>query len=450
MNKIWLIIKREYLSRVRKKSFIVMTFLGPLLFAGLMFGAIALTLNDATEYDVLIADPNGLITEYSENGHHLVPRFPERFNKNSDHLRYAFTKEVQSIEEFKKGLYNVMIELDDQSINNGQCNFIFKKFPADDIRSEIRSDLQESLERFRVTDNLKLDYETYKRARINVSFVEKNVDKMGEKDMTQAKAVIGFGFAILIYMFIFLYGVQVMRGVIEEKTNRIVEVIVSSVKPFQLMMGKVIGIGMVGLTQFLMWIALSAAVAVVGMLFFQSKVAGGAAVIENAQVISVGVGQAESMKDLMNNEAINWFFEINWPLMIFLFVFYFIGGYMLYGSMFAAIGAAVDSDADTQQFMMPITLPLIFGYIVSAMMITNPESAAGNFFAVFPLTSPITMMVKASIGTQIGLTLLSMLMLVLAFVFFIWVAGRIYRIGILMYGKKATYPELWKWMWYKG
>jgi len=449
MSKIGLIIKREYLTRVKKRSFIVMTFLGPLLFAGLMFGAIFVTMNDSSEYDVLVVDEYGVITQYTDSTHkQLVPRFVEKF-KDSDRVRYAFTKEAQSPEAFKEGLYNIMIQVEDQTLNDGKCVFYFKKYPGEVIQSQIKNDLQESLERFRVIDSLKLDYEKYKRAKINVSFAEKNINKLNEEDRTQEKAVIGFAFAILIYMFIFLYGVQVMRGVIEEKTNRIVEVIISSVKQFELMMGKVIGIGLVGLTQFLMWVMLSSVVSIAAMTFFQSNMAGGAAVVENAQVIQTGADQAAMMEELMNNEAINWFFEINWPMMIGLFIFYFIGGYLLYGSLFAAIGAAVDSETDTQQFMMPVSLPLVFGYVVSAMMISNPESSAGTFFSIFPFTSPITMMVKSIIGAQPWLIVVSMLVLVLTFVSFIWLAGRIYRVGILMYGKKATYKELWKWMRYK-
>jgi ABC-2 type transport system permease protein len=217
------------------------------------------------------------------------------------------------------------------------------------------------------------------------------------------------------------------------------------------MMGKVIGIGLVGLTQFLIWVVLSGVVAMIGTAFFAGEIASGAAVVENSQLIQTGaMNQADLMKQLMENEAISWFFRINWPLMIGLFIFYFIGGYMIYGSLFAAIGAAVDAETDTQQFMLPITLPLVFAYIVSATMMGNPSSTVGSFFSVFPLTSPVTMMVKAIIGTSPWMIVLSMVTLAVTFVFFVWLAGRIYRVGILMYGKKPTYRELWKWMWYKA
>jgi len=205
----------------------------------------------------------------------------------------------------------------------------------------------------------------------------------------------------------------------------------------------------VGLTQFLMWVLLSFVVSSVGMSFFASNIASGASVVENAQVMQTGMDQAVMMNELMNNQAINWFFQINWSLMIGLFLFYFIGGYFLYASLFAAIGAAVDSETDTQQFMVPVSLPLVFGYIVSAMLIDNPESAAGNFFALFPLTSPVVMMVKATMSsTSISMILTSMLILIVTFIAFIALAGRIYRVGILMYGKKASYKELWKWIRY--
>jgi ABC-2 type transport system permease protein len=449
MSKVGLIIKREYLSRVRKKSFLVMTFLGPLLFAGLLIGAIMLTMQDNTVYEVLIVDSNGVITTNDSTSNEIRPRFIDQF-KDAGNIIYNFSHKGINPEDFKSSHYHVMIELDDLSINDGKCNFYFKKFPGEMIQRKIADDIEVSLERHRVIDELKLSYSAYKSAKVNVTFADVNVEKIGQEDRTQEKAVIGFAFAILIYMFIFMYGVQVMRGVIEEKTSRIVEVIVSSVKPFQLMMGKVVGIGLVGLTQFVMWVILSGIVAAVGISFFSGNIAGSAMVVENSQVIQTGTDQAQMMQQLMENEAIKWFFQINWPLMIFLFLFYFLGGYLLYASLFAAIGSAVDSETDTQQFMMPVSLPLVFGYVVASAMMSNPESSAGTFFAIFPLTSPVVMMVKATMdSTSWTLILVSMLTLVGTFLLFISLAGRIYRVGILMYGKKASYKELWKWIWYR-
>ena len=452
MSKIGLIIRREYSTRVRKKSFIVMTLLGPLLFAGLMFGTVWATLADQKTYKVLVSDPYGVITRtISETDKHLVPRFPDRF-KNSENVIYAFTDKSIEPEKMQDGLYNVMVEVDDATINDGKCQLFFSDYPSSQVKDKMEADLQESLERFRVIDSLQLDYEKYKRAKIKVSFAEVNLKNLGQKDYTQQKAMVGFGFAILIYFFIFLYGVQVMRGVIEEKSSRIVEVMVSSVKPFELMMGKVVGIGLVGLTQFLIWVLLSTLTGSLAMSYFESQLAGGSAAIENGVVVMNGMSQAELAQNLMNNEAVNWLFQINWPLMISMFIFFFIGGYLLYASLFAAIGAAVDSDTDTQQFMLPVTLPLVFSYIVSFMLIENPASSIGNFFSIFPLTSPITIMVKIAIGDggNTGVHWLhllgSMCALVVAFLFFIWLGGKIYRVGILSYGKRVGYRDIWRWI----
>lgn len=448
MNKIWLIIKREYLIKVKKKSFIIMTFLGPLLFAGLLFGAIFITLNDQTTYEVLVVDFNGVISRKNDDGTKLVSRFPERFQSDPNSIMFGFSNLDISDEDFREGPYNVMIKVDDSALNTGRCDLYFKRLPGEIAMNKIGAELEEALERYRVTDSLQLDYDRYKRIKADVVFNKHDIDKLTEVDRTQEKGAIGFAFAVMIYLFIFLYGVQVMRGVMEEKQNRIVEVIISSVKPFQLMMGKVIGIGLVGLTQFVMWIVLSGVVSMIGMAVFAANVDGEAVVNGIAQA-NAAAGQLNA-QELMNNEAINWFFTINWPLMIGLFLFYFIGGYLLYGSLFAAIGASVDSETDTQQFMMPVTIPLIFAYIVSAMLLSNPESEIGTFFSIFPLTSPIVMLVKASIGTSPLVLIASIVMLILAFLFFIWLAGRIYRVGILMYGKKPTFKELWKWIRYSS
>jgi len=443
MSKIGLIIKREYTTRIRKKSFIIMTILGPLLFAGLLFASVWLSMNDQKTYTVLISDPYGLVTEYrGEQDSTLVPRFPDQF-KDDGKVIYGFTEKRQDKEDLKEGFYNIMITLDDVTINDGKCQLYFKNFPSENVQEKLKNDLQEALERFRVVDSLKLDYEKYKRAKLEVNLIKTDVFNSDEKAYTQERAVIGFVFAILIYMFIFMYGVQVMRGVLEEKTNRIVEVMISSVKPFQLMMGKVVGIGLVGLTQFLIWVILSAILASFGLNYVESHLVNGASIIENGTAAGSGMYQGA----MVNLEAIIWIKQINWPLMVGMFIFFFIGGYLLYASLFAAIGAAVDSDSDTQQFMLPVTLPLVFSYIVSIMLIDNPESPMGNFFSIFPLTSPITIMVKTAIG-NIGVWHLisAMASLIVAFLFFIWLGAKIYRVGILSYGKKVSYKDLWKWI----
>ncbi|MBL7942676.1 MAG: ABC transporter permease [Flavobacteriales bacterium] len=454
MNKIWLIIKREYLVRVKKRSFIVMTFLGPIIFGLLIFGAVAVVMSDSAQYHVLVVDETGMITTDTLNKGHLEARFwRNTFRDSADaQVLFDFTDTRLDDASFETSPYNLQMIVDESLFNSGRCQLIYKRNPSEMVSEKLERELELALEQARVEDSLKIAFSEYQRAKVNVEFAMANVKESDKQSLTAEKAGIGFMFAVLIYLFIFLYGVQVMRGVIEEKTNRIVEVIVSSVKPFQLMMGKVIGIGLVGLTQFLMWVVFSSIIStLVFSLYFGSKTNGQAYLIDNAQQMATGYNPALAQMQMMEeNTFLAALMDTNWPMMIGIFIFFFIGGYLLYGSLFAAIGAAVDSETDTQQFMMPVTLPLIFSYVVAAMLITNPDSGMANFFSVFPLTSPIVMMVKTSIGVSPWIMLLSVVVLIATFVFMIWVAGRIYRVGILMYGKKTTYRELWKWIRYSG
>ena len=261
-------------------------------------------------------------------------------------------------------------------------------------------------------------------------------------------------FGAAIYFFIFMYGVQVMRGVIEEKTNRIVEVIITSVKPFQLMLGKIIGVGMVGLTQFLLWIILTMGIFSLVQSTIFKEYYSAKAVTEQVQATPDVMQelQKESPKkkfDILSPDGI--IGRTNWPLMIGLFLFYFFGGYFLYSALFAAIGAAVDSETDTQQFMLPVTLPLTLGYVFSLIIVENPEGQVAFWSSIIPFTSPITMLVRVAIGVgEGGVPLwevgLSMVLLVLGFLGTTWFAGKIYRIGILMYGKKPSFQDLFKWL----
>jgi ABC-2 type transport system permease protein len=249
-------------------------------------------------------------------------------------------------------------------------------------------------------------------------------------------------------MFILLYAVQVMRGVMEEKTTRIVEVLVSSVKPFQLMMGKIVGIAMVGLTQFLLWVILTTVLiaAFQSMIFTDPLapeiIAQQQMTVEMQQeLISPQQSGAAEMLDLLD--------RINFPLMIGMFIFYFLGGFLLYSALFAAVGAAVDSESETQQFIMPLTIPLVFGFIIGEFAIMNPDGASVIWFSIIPFTSPVVMMIRLANGftpDNIWQLYLSITLLIAGFVFTTWIASKIYRIGILMYGNRISYKELWKWL----
>jgi ABC-2 type transport system permease protein len=451
MNKTLLIIQREYMSKVKKKSFLIMTILGPIIFAGLIIGVALLAASDNTHNHVLVADDLGYLLEdeilvYQQAGIDR-PRF-----RNSEKISFDFRKgTVDPKQELETGVYTAVIQLSAISYTDGKVEMYAEKTPSMNVQNRIANDLEDAMELYRAKKN-NIAIETYKSIRQSVDI---NVIKPSEgdkKDLTSGKAIIGFGFAIIIYFFIFFYGVQVMRGVMEEKTNRIVEVIISSVKPFQLMMGKIIGIGLVGLTQFLIWVGLTAGISALGVGALQQKM------LEQqkeqlAMIESSGVIEAQNMSEEVDQaevqaEVLSVIYEVPWTDVIISFLLFFIGGYLLYGALFAAIGASVDNETDTQQFMMPVTLPLIFAYIVSTMMLENPESSIGQIFAVVPFTSPVVMMVKTAIGVSIGLKILSIVTLIATIIFFVWLAGKIYRVGILMYGKKPSYKELWKWLRY--
>ena len=424
-----------------------MTFLGPLLFAGLYIGAIVIGLSETTTHEIMIVDHDGLITRYDDTREGYVPKYESNFS-DSENVKYRFTQDSEYVNQFTEDKdKTLMLEFDAATIHDGAAVLYYKEFPSWRVVESLESAVENSLEQHRVLDSLNVSFEDYKRMKLELTIHERDVLKP-EKEETnkEVQAMVGLGFAFIIYIFIFMYGVQVMRGVIEEKTNRVVEVIVSSVKPFQLMIGKVIGIGMVGLTQFLLWVLLSSVVTGVGSMIMASS-----GEMTDAVVNGMEVAQQVETQDL--GELAGFFQTFNaipWGTVIFCFLFYFIGGYLLYGALFAAIGAAVDSETDTQQFMLPVVMPLVFGFIITSFLIINPEGMAGDIFAIVPFTSPVVMMVKAAMGDAGWLLVVSMLLLILSFLGTIWVAGRIYRTGILMYGKKTSYAEIWKWIRYKN
>jgi ABC-2 type transport system permease protein len=262
---------------------------------------------------------------------------------------------------------------------------------------------------------------------------------------------------ILIYFFIFMFGAQVMRGVIEEKTNRIIEVIISSVKPFQLMMGKITGIGLVGLTQFLLWVILTGTIVTIATSSFSMKIKPGAATEQlmpsQAKGMSIQLPNAADSTKVsgeQSNEVINAIESIDFTVMIGMFLFFFVFGYLLYAALFAAVGSAVDSEADTQQFMLPLTVPLILSIVMAQYVIQEPNGPVAFWFSIIPLTSPVIMMIRIPFGVPYLQIILSMVILVAGFLGATWLAAKIYRTGILMYGKKVSYRELWKWLKYKN
>jgi ABC-2 type transport system permease protein len=313
------------------------------------------------------------------------------------------------------------------------------------VISTIERQLNDQM-RIKLLKDAGINSETLDKIKPSLSIVSKELTIEGEKDSSSGAAMaVGFAAAILIYMSLFIYGIQVMRGIIEEKTSRIVEVVISSVKPFQLMMGKIIGIGFVGLTQFMLWIVLSASLMTLATtILFKDKVEQVRSEMPmNKQVEAVSTNGP-------GMDIVNAVQTVQWTYILPVFIIFFFGGYMLYSALFAAVGSAVESDTETQQFMLPITLPLLFTYIMSfSFIVNNPDSSLSFWLSIIPFTSPIAMMVRLPFGVPNWELALSIFLLIGGFIFTTWVASRIYRVGILMYGKKVSFKELGKWFMYK-
>lgn len=447
MNKLFLIIQREYISRVKKKSFLLMTILGPLLMAGVMIVPLWMALKDKTEHHILVVDHSGL----------FIDKIP-----NTKQLKFAYAFEpIQAAKaRLKDGVYDLVMEIDIEAINGQKTTPILYYVQQPGINTEqyITNTIENILFDYRLQGD-SIDIAKIDKARRPVELITLKVKENGldEKTNTELNMAVGMFCAIAIYFMIFLYGSQVMRGVIEEKTNRIVEVIVSSVKPFQLMLGKILGVALVGLTQFVLWIVLTTLVyTTLTVTVFKKELTD--KMIQNSQIEKVMkndiLADSHHMQKVTTpNDAINFlnFTDgLNVTLIISAFAFYFLFGYLLYAALFAAVGSAVDSESDTQQFILPVTIPLILGFVISQGVMADPNSGIAQFFSIFPLTSPIVMMVRLPFDVPVWELLTSMLSLLIGFVFFTWLAGKIYRTGILMYGKKSSWKELGKWLFYKG
>ncbi len=425
MHKIWLITKREYLSRVSKKTFMVMTILGPLLIALFYAVIIGLAVNQKTGEKIKTI---GVIDHSGVFANSLI---------NPSKMNFVYADTERS--DFDGEVDGWLIIPKDFKLEHPQ-GLVYKstQTPTLDLQSKITGAVQSAIKNKKlITHGLRQSFLDSLNVKINLTTMQINEGGALSNSKAELNFGLGIAFAFIIYFFIFMYGVQVMRGVMEEKTNRIVEIIISSVKPFQLMMGKILGIAMVGLTQFLIWIGLSGVLMAIISVVFAT------------QLGDMHTDKAAS--DVMQNQAmpniINAFFNLDLSFYGLIFLFYFLFGYLLYSAMFAAVGSAVDSESDTQQFMLPITLPLILSFTTSfSILSSDPNGTLATFMSIFPLSSPIIMMVRLPFNPPWHELLISMAVLVATFVLFTWLAGRIYKVGILSIGKKPTYKQLFKWM----
>lgn len=436
LHKIFIVTQREFITRVRKKSFIVMTLAAPLLivlFYGLIFYFAINKDIGASKKKIYVSD---------QSGNYLGKL------KNSETLEFTFGYVAQEKEQqfLTDEDYYALLVIPNTSPDSLKKVSLYTKDQAGlstvlYIEKQLENEVKNTLLKNNGIDASTL--KTINQTSINISTI-KVTEKGLENGNVGASTVLGYIGAIMIYMFIFMYGVQIMRGVIEEKSNRIVEVIISSIKPFELMMGKITGIALVGITQFTIWIIL--------VSVFGSGVSG--AIMSNmgigadAQQAMAQGGQATANGEI--SEVMEALINFNFVYFIAMFLFYFIGGYLFYGALFAAIGSAVDNETDTQQFMLPITMPLVFALVIAQSAITSdPNGTLAFWLSVIPFTSPVVMMVRLPFDVPTWQVIVSMISLVIGFIFTTWMAGRIYRIGILMYGKKPSYKLIAKWLFSK-
>jgi ABC-2 type transport system permease protein len=441
MSKISLIIKREYTTRVMKKSFIILTFLTPLLIAGMVMVPLMLSkIKDDNAKKIVVIDQTGL--------------YKSVFKDSTDYqYDFADAKPEEYKSEEKKDQYDALLLISGNLIDNPKAATLYSDKQVDiEVKSHISGLLKTFVEEQKlaalnipdfkkIAESLKVDIDVK-----TVKWGKDGEEKMGSAELG---VIIGMISAFIIYMFIVIYGAQVMSGVVQEKTNRIVEVIISSVKPFELMMGKIIGVAMVGLTQFALWVILT--VVLVSSL---TAAFGTTLDIESYQQAQTMGMQTAPLpfddQDGVVSELLIALNQFDFVQTGILFVLYFLGGYLLYSSLFAAIGSAVDNETDTQQFSLPVTLPIIFAIYAAIYSAENPDGPLAMWCSMIPFTSPIVMMVRLPFGVPFWQIALSIGILILSFIGSTWVAGKIYRTGILMYGKKVTWKEMFKWITYKG
>jgi len=437
MNKIPLIIQREYLSRVKNRTFLLTTILTPLLFVGLIFGIAYLSVKGKERLKVAVIDQNGFFANNL---------------KNDNDITFAYPADVDSTNYLAKG-YSGLLTI--TKLDTAQKQFFYIRSTKavglgttssieDKINAVVEDNMLQKHGILRVTlDSI--------HTKSHIADVKSEVEQNGKAQESNqgVAALVGYVSGILIYITMLIYGMMLMRGVMEEKTSRIAEVIVSSVKPFQLMMGKIIGIGAVGLTQFLMWIVLIFVLSAAAQSFISYDTMQQVQTLQQHNGAMPG-GSAQASDAAQNIYSIKHSLgTANWPVIISCFIFYFLGGYLFYAALFAAIGCVVEDIQSSQSLTLPVTMPIIFSFIIGTNAVQIPDSPLAIWASIIPFSSSIVMMSRIAYGVPGTVTYFqlsaSIILLIAGFLFVTWMAGKIYRTGILMYGKKTTWKELIKW-----
>ena len=427
--KTFIIIKREYLTRVKKKSFIILTLLIPFLFIGMgaLMGVIAVKGSSDVKKIAVLDESN---------------MFPTRL-KDQKKVNFAFQQgSLDSLKQhLDKDKYDALLYVPSFDKNAKHVNF--QLFYNEQIGMETENDITDQLNEIITSERMKeagINNDQLKIIQTESVNLSTKSWKDGTESSNKISFVIGYACGLILYMFMLFYGMSVMRSVMEEKTNRIAEIIVSSVKPFQLMLGKIVGVALVGLTQVLIWIVLIGIFVVIGVPMMTAGMA-----IDPATMNDVAAAQASDASSFAAVTAI--LKSTNWVMIVMWFLFYFLGGYFLYAALFAAVGSLVNEDAqESNQYTLPITIPIILGFVIMSSAIKDPNSGLAIFGSLFPLTSPIVMMARIPFGVPAWQLIVSALLLVLGFLGTSWMAGKIYRTGILMYGKKISLKEVGKWL----
>lgn len=449
MDKLWLIIKREYLTRVKKRSFIITTLVTPLaiLLFMLVVGVIFSYEGDESKKFAVI-DESGILTV--RDGNDLRRRIGDKQKMNTRiYFKYPKTSLSELMDNFDKEEYDGIIVL--PSIQNLKTkNYEIFYYSDNQLNIEINYTLEQLLARgirdYKI-EKFGMNKDDLKNLETKVNLEPKPISDKGEdasKLTSIVAASIGGFMGFIMYLAVFIYGMMVMRSVMEEKTNRIVEIMISSVKPFQLMLGKIIGVGGVGLTQLAIWAILIPIITLAGTLLFgyqppQAELAAGMPEMmdpEDAQIMALA--------------AFEEFRRQNWLLIVPVFLIFFVGGYLLYSSLFAAVGSAMSDDyAESQALTIPITIPVVLAFYIMIVAVRSPDSTLAVFASIFPLFSPIVMPARLAFGPPFWQVALSIVLLIATAILFVWITAKIYRVGILMYGKKVSLKELGKWIFYK-
>lgn len=444
MKKIRLIIGREIKSKLRNKTFLIMTVLAPLLITGFLAFIIQLSQSDNTNQLVMVIDDSKLFKDKLKGNDYIS-------------LSYSNLKLEDAVEQFTDKGYSCLLWISPNIIQGGAgaTKLYFRKTPGFAFQTFIKDQMEKIIYENKLKSN-NIDPNIISNSKQVVKLILEKVNDKGKPEEQSSFETFGFLTGALMFTFILMYGMMVFRSVMEEKTNRIVEVIISSVKPFQLMLGKILGVAILGLIQFVIMGIITFSLTAVLSTIFLKDISGQLKAFKQQQELvklqgsNANFSQLEKFDDKLEVfellEKIN---KINFFEVFICFILYFLGGYLFYSSIMAAIGSAVDSESDSQQFITPVTLPLMIGYLISMKTILDPDSSMVFWASVIPFTSPIVMMSRITNGVPLWELIFSLASLFASFFVTTWLAAKIYRTGILMYGKKTTWKEIVKWLFYK-